>query len=74
MYELKQQIKELTKYKAAVLWHYNQKGHDRCHDTDNDMYKMCGLPPRNKTDLPSREEFEKRCKEYRNGLYDEYMF
>lgn len=62
-------IEELQRFKDAVLWHYNQRGHDRCHDTDNDMYKMCGLPPRDKSDLPPEEEFEHRCREYKEGLY-----
>lgn len=62
-------IAQLEKFKEAVLWHYNQRGHDRCHLTDNEMYKMCGLLPRDKSDLPPEEEFAARCKEYKEGLY-----
>jgi hypothetical protein len=64
------QFNKLIQFERAVLWHYNQVGHDRCHENDEEMYKRCGLPPRGKDDLPSEAEFEHKCKEYKKGLYN----
>lgn len=65
-----EEFEELNRFKAAVLWHYNQRGHDRCHENIKEMYKRCGLPPLDEADLPPRSEFRQMCQKYEEKLYN----
>lgn len=65
-------LKELIRFKEAVLWLYNQQGHDLCHENIKDLFARCGLPPK-ELGLPPREEFRERCMKYEEEVYTDNM-
>lgn len=66
------EYQDILKYKEAVLWLYSQKGHNLCHENIKDLFKRCGLPPK-ELELPPREEFRERCMKYEEEVYTDNM-
>lgn len=53
---------------AAVTRHREQKGHDRCHENDAELYRAAGLEPVSDEKLPI-EEHRLECDRYRAKMY-----
>lgn len=48
----------------AIRKHRNARGHDRCWENDLELYAALGDGLSTSPELPTREEFLSRCKEY----------
>lgn len=62
--------KKLGRLVAAIRKHHAARGHDKCWQTDCDLYRAAGLEPGEPL-LPPREEFRRRCREYEAGQYSD---
>ena len=63
---------QVASLREAVQKHYDANGHDLCWENDDALYAAFGLKPK-KRKLPSKEEFTRRCAEYRDQQYDGTM-
>lgn len=53
----------------AIKKHHDARGHDRCFENDDELYRVVGLPPVDRT-MPSVEEHRKRCDDWRAGFFN----
>lgn len=65
-------VKELWKNKEklidAISHHKQQKGHERCWENDEALYRIANLIE--DEDSPTIQEHRRRCDEYRADIYD----
>jgi len=59
---------ELARLKAAIKAHYDERGHDRCQESDNLLYQTAGLEPID-PQLPPIQEHRHQCDRWRSQKY-----